>query len=509
MGRGLHGLPERLRRTHNIRIQPLEADRVNSQIQHPLSMIFPSLTPKPDFETFGFPLNDLDKKAFSRARTSFVFSTSGTKAPEWSTLSIVLNLHEKTPLIVHLVISASLAELSWQAPNIETGEIMRSRAKEHYLVGRKKLETLAAVVDKYGGRDTVPYHLQVVASFWLLSLQWRRDKALYQELSRWMALFFIEHNLVCLLAALEHGRVDPQLACTARVCTWLFWTDAEACFQGHGGEFARHLTSVPGAIHQIYNRAKPTLSANIRNYPFDMVIDDNANERALELLHHTWVLVQELNGLDSEISQHDKFADLGMRMENFLQETFSNVVSMANSGTIPRDRQLGNADWAVANAYAFCIYLSRCAEEHDVLLPPSITTIPANPAGLFNIFHRSLHSGGPVHQHDRLQWAIFWGGIQTRDGIHQDWAKEKLEWTSLSLRKVMGIVQEEQLRTGANIRIGKLRKLCQGGGYNEHRSSIFENPTTPGQLLDDLFTFPLSPIFNTTVEDDLSLSLQN
>lgn len=424
--------------------------------------------------------SELDCEAFALLQEKkIVFSKGGTKDPEWSTLTILLGHFSKDPMVLKFILAASLTELSWEPDaltEIRRSVSMQERANELYAAGKEMLFRLISG----GGEEPDSDHFRVVASFWFWHLQhWRdfdQDRLAHSELSKCMREYYLRHDLVRLLAARDSSvrELNSRLACMARLTTWLLWADVAACFQGHGGAFAKLLLESPlDVLSRIYSRGKETLRSNFPGYPDQQLQDDIGNASALKLLHHTWVLVQMItNELDSGSTLSPARArELGNRIKDLLLERYADIVAFANSPATVRNRHLGNADWAVANLYALCIYLFRCTFDSGpdalAVLPPEVSAIARDTSGLLRIMDRSL-DGGPKGQIDRFQWPIFWAGVESvgeDDWLKWKWVRERL--TNPSLLATFQVIQEEQLAAGLRAGIARVREVCRepwGGG---------------------------------------------
>ncbi|KAM5350753.1 hypothetical protein ACJ41O_007258 [Fusarium nematophilum] len=372
------------------------------------------------------------------------------------------------PMVLHLVLAASLTELSYK--NAQHW-VVRNDAHRHSEIG---LDMLIQTMN----RDEKPDHLLVFISVWfwyLLHLRdMKKDRPASRNMSNWIREYFHKYHLdhVLLSSAYETPgstqlgntpATNSRLACLARLTSWLFWADAAACFYGDGGSFADHLVrSSPEAMSTIYYLSKSTLMSYWgQRYPRKQLEDDSENESALELIHMTWVIAQRINvELESGPLNPTKIDEFGKHIQDLLLGKYAIVVGLAKSQADSRDRRLGNADWAVANLYAVCIYLFRSGIGHGADTPtlrPQVDEIARNPAFLIEVMDRSL-DGSPIGQIDRFQWPLFWAGVETRDRVHQKWVLERL--SSPELTTALKVVQQEQSKTGLRAGIERIRELC-------------------------------------------------
>jgi hypothetical protein len=418
------------------------------------------------FSSMPFPLTRMDQLALHTVSTEVLFSVGGTKHPAWSTQAIMLARGKNHTGVLRLLLAASLTELSFRQ---STPQMMQNAAEIHYASGK---EALGEMMHAAGEPD----HLLVAMSFWFLYLRHRRwdfSGDGFRNISRKLSAYYRSHGLDNLLTSstvatgYQSGAARLQasrMTCLARLTSWLFWADAAACFYGDGGWFARLLIgSSPNALSAIYRHSKSTLACHFGDeYPFDQIVDDNENELALELIHQTWIVVQEINeALDAGPVKEATLKRLGERVADLVcGNRYADVLRDAMTQTRVRVRHLANADWAASNLYALCIYFSRfCAgrEPHTSLLNPKVEEVALKPATLMEIMDRSI-DGGPPGQADRLQWPLFWGAIETRDGIHQKWILQHL--SNPILGAALRAVQREQCSTGQRMGIDRIREIC-------------------------------------------------
>ncbi|KAK0629583.1 hypothetical protein B0T17DRAFT_490512, partial [Bombardia bombarda] len=400
----------------------------------------------------------------------------GSKSPTWSTHAILLKTACSNRTVLHLLLAASSGEISWQRGAYYS---MLDNAEENYKRGQQSLAE--AITDP--GSDP----LVIMASFWFLYLYQRRRPATaritYSVLSRLMCDYLSHHRLHQILSstAPEHrqqaGRSSlayPQerKALLARLIIWLFWVDTQSCFQGEGGSMARLLAQSVSSrgIVNMYEVSREALQLNWEGYPDDELVDDLKNSSALELIHHTWVLVQEINeatvgerSCDSLEGGNDSFRGIKTRIDALRRRfPISSVFRLTESSAKDRDRLLCNSDWAVANYYALSIYYSRCSSsmfsgdaDTDEEEEEEDTTGTAET--LLILIQKTLASGDRG-QLDRMQWPLFWVGVETTDSFKQNWIADKL--VNQGLHEAFRVLRLEQL-SGGRLGIERIRRICQ------------------------------------------------
>ncbi|KAK3359452.1 hypothetical protein B0T25DRAFT_532999 [Lasiosphaeria hispida] len=397
---------------------------------------------------------------YYQKETGFGF---GSKTPAWSTHAILMRTASKSGAVLHLLLAATITEIGWR----EGGSIF-GNAEGHYKLGRQLLnETMASPQS-----DPV----EVMASFWFLYLVQRRrparEQMSYKELSNLMCDYIRNHQLHDILSLAESEGDETHLvavnqACSpdrrallARLAVWLFWIDAQSCFQGEGGRMARLLAATPRGIHSLYEVSRDALQLHwASQYPDDELIDDLKNASALELLHHTWAMVQEINEeVESPPLDPERSRDIKKRLEALRRRyPISSVFRLSESTSRVRDRLMANSDWAVANYYALCIYHFRCSLTEDQGFFGGSDHIDEIAAVLLVLIQRSL-STDDIGQLDRLQWPLFWAGIETADQFKQTWILEKM--SNQGLRDALEMILLEQ-SDGVRTNMGRVRRICQ------------------------------------------------
>ncbi|KXX77623.1 hypothetical protein MMYC01_206127 [Madurella mycetomatis] len=115
-----------------------------------------------------------------------------------------------------------------------------------------------------------------------------------------------------------------------------------------------------------------------------------------------------------------------------------------------RDRLMLNSDWAVANYLSLCIYHFRCslAQDEDFFTSPAGDGIVDTVSSLLILNQKSVATADSC-QSDRMQWPLFWAGIEMTDPFNQYWILEKLRNEGLreALQCVM-LVQAAGVRAG-------------------------------------------------------------
>jgi hypothetical protein len=284
-----------------------------------------------------------------------------------------------------------------------------------------------------------------------------------------MADFVRTHRLHQILVS--PGSPDSALpagrkALAATLMIWLFWADAQYCFLGEGGSMAKLVAGPdsPRAIFDLYDVSRETLSLNWAPYPYDQQVDDIKNSGALELIHHTWVLVQELTDAVDQTGHLDPETSvvMGFKIDALRQRTtIRAVIQLTESDDAVRDRLLLNSEWAAACYYALHIYHFRCSlaneDEPFASASPGAAHIGEMVSTLLMLVQKSLAAENEG-QVNRLQWALFWAGVETTDAFKQRWILSKLK--NEGLHEALGQVLSAQA-AGVRISMSEIRQTCK------------------------------------------------
>ena len=312
------------------------------------------------------PLTGEDHQALGYYDTDEFFGF-GSKCPSWSTHALLRKMATSSATLFYLLLAAASSELghSWET---NRGSML-DNAERNYKIGRQCLaRSISPTSDP----------LEVMASFWFLYInQQRRPAKLrisYPALSSLMTEYITQSGLLKILLSANNDGVSQswpkytpkRKALLARLTTWLFWVDTQACFQGEGGTMARVLAqsiSTKGVLG-MFDISTEALKLNWDTYPREMLVDDMINKSSLKLIHHTWILFQEVNqAVDASptlLLDHASGLEIKARIEALRQKSsLTPVFSLTESKARVRDRLLANSDWAVANFYSLMIYHFR------------------------------------------------------------------------------------------------------------------------------------------------------
>lgn len=384
----------------------------------------------------------------------------GSKSPSWSTHAILWETARRSPAVLHLLFAASQSEIGWRSgPQIH----MLESAENNYQLGSNFLdaETAKGEVDP----------LVIFASFWFLHLHYRRPSSrqhvLVRELSHRMAEYIRVRKLHQVLIATENGDPDwpaAKRALISRLMVWLFWTDTRAHTLGDGGTMAKFLAHAESrsALGGLYEMSKETLSLNWAQYPDDELVDDIKNSQSLDMIHDAWVLVQRVNdGADEMLPLSPEVSrEILLDIDRFgSRSAVRTLLRLTQSAAVVRDRMMLNSDWAAANYYALRIYHFRCSltAVGGSFSSSGSKKIADIVESLMMLLQRSL-ANQDSGQSDRLQWPLFWAGVETRDQFKQGFILLELKDQALNvaLREIF-----QMQETGVRLAMAEIQRVLQ------------------------------------------------
>ncbi|KAK0735380.1 hypothetical protein B0T21DRAFT_289740 [Apiosordaria backusii] len=403
-----------------------------------------------------------EREALAWYRSDATFGFGSAKNPNWSTHAVLWETARESKAVLHLLLAATQIEM---ASRTGTQGSLLDRADEHYRLGHEQLG------EEIRSREIDP--LNALSCFWFLYLHQKRrqfagNRMLLSELSQMMEEYLRVYNLHHMLTStdVQHPAwPEAKKALLARLMIWLFWVDAQAAAQGQGGRIAKLLTSAASrqALLNLYQVSRSTLESFwAERYPDDELVDDMKNSSALDMIHDTWVLVQEVNDaageklpLDAETSDEIQAKIQALQKKPGPRS----VLRLTASNAAFRDRVMLNADWAGVNFYTLRIYHFRCSltEENMPFSSPETVKVADTVDSLMLLIQKSLATGRQ-DQPDRMQWPLFWAGIETTDRFKRVWVLGELKDEGLlqALRCVL-LLQEGGTRVG----MAKIREIFQ------------------------------------------------
>jgi hypothetical protein len=222
-----------------------------------------------------------------------------TKTFRWSTHMVMLRHGSQTPMIMHLLIAASLMNMG---ANQHDGANIFPAAREHYKAGvRLLMEAMNSSAE--------PDHTSMLTAFFFLYKYMTEQKNTtpdaMTQFSQAVRDYFKKYNLatVCskpLLSCMTSTQTtvitrDKQ-ECLARLIVWIFYEDVIASVGGYGGLLASHLSAEPEQTNEIYQCSTTILESFWgSDYPETEIIDDIENGPILKFFSEVMMLYTKVN----------------------------------------------------------------------------------------------------------------------------------------------------------------------------------------------------------------------
>lgn len=227
---------------------------------------------------------------------------------------VMLRHGSQTPMIMHLLIAASLMNL---AACQDYDQNICSAAREHSRAG---FYLLKDAMDSGMEAD----HMDILTAFFFFykytEKQKYTDPRSITELSQALCNHVKLNDLVALCTDFQPSSPSSKIVATrsaitrckreylARMIIWLFYEDAGAGVKGYGGALARYLCAEPERSGEIYQQSTTSLeSAWGSDYPECEIIDDIENGPILKFLYDVMTLYTEVN--DVSRSSHPSTVD--------------------------------------------------------------------------------------------------------------------------------------------------------------------------------------------------------
>ncbi|KAI9725897.1 MAG: hypothetical protein M1834_009460 [Cirrosporium novae-zelandiae] len=368
-----------------------------------------------------------------------------------STLDVIFRLGRDNPTIMHLILAASLAQLSQS----DGSRNLWQCGKIHFQLGSQRL---------IGGLDNLlTDHSITMAAFWLVQftfgIVWGRNGIVsMRQLSKAVAKYARDHRLFDLFSS---NNVSPtcnisELSLLARFMVWFLYADVEAEFYNAGGEYSTLFCINKEIAKKVYQTSQMSLEKFYKNdYPLAEIADDYDKSSPLGLRFEVTLLLHEINRSVQQAATFDAFK----KLEEGLEELQKHASSLQRAvDDIPHQcGRLRDAIDAIQSLYyAVRIYNIRC-------LLPSLVTVDMKEQrktyvqALLERAQRVIVYR-PVMVNTWVQWPLFMAGIETDDSIHRDWIMNKLKGCKLS--QVLPIILLNQRCSLKESPISFIRDQC-------------------------------------------------
>jgi hypothetical protein len=221
-----------------------------------------------------------------------------TKKPKWSTHTLLLDLGNENPMIMHFILAVSINDICHRREHESSQE-----AQSHFEVGASELITTMK-------RDSAKDHISLMVAFLLLYLYIPKRKSVPRErieqLSKTVYEYIKRHRLDSRCLERTSGAVvdgenfsDADRTLLARLIIWIYDEDVKCSFQGFGGYLADHLTTHRERTMAVYEMSRTALEAHWGSkYPREEAADDDDNAMELEFLWALTALWQDINQLN-------------------------------------------------------------------------------------------------------------------------------------------------------------------------------------------------------------------
>ncbi|TQV90630.1 hypothetical protein IF1G_10782 [Cordyceps javanica] len=236
--------------------------------------------------------------------TSLYPAMTISKSVHWSSYMIMLRHSSQEPMVMHLLIAASLMDLATsQNNNTEFCVAAQTHAKSGLLLLKEAMKP-----------DTSPDPVSVIiASFFLYRYMGVAHELDPLHMTEWSESVFnyIKRNCLdslCTGATLTAAEplASPKRAAVAithskkahmaRLMVWTFYEDIFANIQGYGGSLARHLCEKSERAREVYQYSGAELESSWgEDYPEREILDDVENAPIITFLYDVMALYAEVN----------------------------------------------------------------------------------------------------------------------------------------------------------------------------------------------------------------------
>lgn len=279
-----------------------DISNANLGLTSPLDMMTPSSQGHCIAFSSNFEFTRNEHRALHHYQHIFSKGQTTKKNTPWTTLGAILSLGSSVPMVMHLLIAASLLDI---AACYEYDPQISYVAQQHFRAG-------AQLLTKSMTEGIEPDHASILAAFYFIHCYMTKHKEIdvpaLCQLSK-AVLKHIERYDLDLYCA---GTLLPQQAASrspgvpalsknnrsflARMVIWLFYKDVIGCSMGYGGAFASYMTAHGDRMKDIYQMSTTALESFWGNeYPVMEVIDDVENAAVIEFLHEVLTCFQFLN----------------------------------------------------------------------------------------------------------------------------------------------------------------------------------------------------------------------
>jgi hypothetical protein len=252
--------------------------------------------------------------------------SSRFRNPKWLTFEVIFRYSNDNPAIMHLILAASLAQMSHGAGR----KHLWLEGKTHFQAGSRLLIS--------GMNNVGMDHYRNIKGFWLLQFifrtMWGPGAAdSMKRLSKAIAGYMARHRILDLYSSPQHPSTNAQLTPanylstlgrrdTVILSTFILWTmyeDVEAEFCQSGGYFANLLCSNEDIARNIFNSAQISLETLPRSgFPSGEAKDNAEYAAALELRFQSAIMISRINKAATQWNSTEELSRIKAEMETIM-----------------------------------------------------------------------------------------------------------------------------------------------------------------------------------------------
>ncbi|UPK92679.1 hypothetical protein LCI18_003614 [Fusarium solani-melongenae] len=453
----------RLRKSKASRSSPSPSltPRQPNPISPPASLAPPTEAP------CSLSLAQIDHEAIRYFRTAFA-SLHHTKNQEYSCISIMFNLAQEDPMVMHMALALSFGDMDLRRPNPSLKS--SQRPTYHYS------SALRLLADAVGREEPCEDFDSLLTTLWLMILYEQQfghtqsqgctnhikgaASLLQHRMNKLLRFPTSDHDVdapACALTRRSGSDTRPMLSLySARMLVWISGSDAAAASTGAGGHFNRALMSLlaetqqedsggnlndpfgppPLSPLQSYMRMHRYSNPLYRvtwghTYPQAELLDDLQNRNIYNLLTVCSLLrfmVAELAAI-SDISSDDfqqqaASVSAAIRNANYTYSELLDVSRELCTETDHSQRLVANIRYIVPIFYAIQLQFLRVTQPNSPLAQEKRQRFLL--AEIMRLaFQLRSHWGDDGLR--KIAWPLFLAGLETDDLLHREWILERFK----------------------------------------------------------------------------------
>ncbi len=386
-------------------------------------------------------LTPTDHEAIRYFRTIFA-RRHHTKNPDFSVYSIIFNIAQSEPLVMHTVLALGCRAIQ---PRDQTSTTPHKQDWSHLCHYSSALGRLKEEIEKGSESDeSFNFDACFTALYVMLLYEQNFSGDGFAGLTHHYhgAAMILRHRghyikrdletLATPLAICRRGSEQGLSLYSARILIWISLCDASAATYGIGGSFNAALDEVLGrtdpggteSLHTFSNSLFRIMWGNA--YPQNELMDDIENRSVFELMVYCYraryslaAVAQSLRAGDVEESQNQTEAT--KLLIQFIAARYRELLEVA-SGLLPSTdhshRLVANLRGIVPHYHAAVILLSRLTENSPI--SPVIADPKAHVNSIMSLARQAYRHQG-VDAMVRIAWPLLVVALETRDQPTRDW----------------------------------------------------------------------------------------